>query len=358
VRYNLPLKLSMLPLIISIFEAVLVGIFLALLTSQAGVMLARRLDLMDVPGKLPHKQHDQPVPLAGGLTVLPALLIGYLIFRSDFGNLWKLLPPVFIIFITGLFDDRRPLRYALKLLGQTLAAGLMIASGFGVNFLKSDILPAAPVILKSLNVFITILWLVGATNAFNFVDSMDGLATGLAAFIATFLAAAAMFSGQTDLARLMGLLVGICLILYYLNLTPARLFLGDSGALTLGFLLASGAMIFGPKGFSQASSWFVPVMILGVPLFDMALVIFSRLRRKRPVYQADRGHTYHRLVAAGFESGRAIALLHIVSVMLGCLSLFAIQFQPILANLIFVAVSLTGLGAILYLDHPSRWPRP
>jgi UDP-GlcNAc:undecaprenyl-phosphate GlcNAc-1-phosphate transferase len=349
----------MLPLFISIFEAILLGIFLALLTSRGGVWLARRYGLMDIPGKLPHKQHDQPVPLAGGLTILPALLLGFLIFQSNLEDLWKLLPSIVIVFLTGLLDDRRPVRYVVKLLGQTLAAGLMIVFGFGVTFLKWEILPVAPILLKSLNVLITLLWLVGATNAFNFVDSMDGLATGAAAVIATFLAAASMFSGQVALARLMGLLVGICLILYYLNLTPARLFLGDSGALTLGFLLASGAMIFSPKGFgfSQASSWFMPVMILGLPLFDMILVIFSRLRRGRPIHQADRGHTYHRLVAAGFEPGRAIALLHIVSVTLGCLSFLAIQFSPLPANLIFLAIILAGIAAIFYLDHPSRWPR-
>jgi UDP-GlcNAc:undecaprenyl-phosphate GlcNAc-1-phosphate transferase len=165
-----------------------------------------------------------------------------------------------------------------------------------------------------------------------------------------------MFSGQVALARLMGHIVGICLVLYYLNLTPARLFLGDSGALTLGFLLASGAMIFSPKGYSPVSSWFVPVMILGLPLFDMILVVFSRLRRKRPIYRADRGHTYHRLVALGFEPGRAIALLHILSVTLGCLSFLAIQFDPLPANLIFLATILSAIGLILYLDHPSRWP--
>jgi UDP-GlcNAc:undecaprenyl-phosphate GlcNAc-1-phosphate transferase len=346
----------MLPLFISIFESILLGILLSILSSRAGIWLAQRFGLIDVPGILPHKQHQEPVPLAGGLTLLPALLLGFLIFRSDLDNLWKLLLPVTIIFFTGLLDDHRPLPYSVKLIGQMAAAGLMVYLGFYVTFLKPEMVHAVPLLLKSLNVLFTILWLVGITNAFNFVDSMDGLATGTAAIIATFLAAASMFSGQVALARLMGLLVGICLILYYLNITPARLFLGDSGALTIGFLLAAGAMIFSPKGYSQASSWFVPVMILGLPLFDMVLVIFSRLRRARPIYQADRGHTYHRLVAAGFAPNRAIALLHLVSVVLGCLSFLAIQFEPLAANLIFLGTVLAAIAVILYLDHPSRWP--
>ena len=345
----------MLPIVISTFEAILLGIALAYLTGRAGIWFARRTGLMDVPGKLPHKQHKEAVPLAGGLTFFPALLIGFLIFRGDLAEFWILLLPVGIVFVTGLADDYRPLPYAVKLAGQFLAAGLLVALGFQVTFLKPEILPLAPAILGALNLIITLLWLAGTSNAFNFVDSMDGLATGTAVAVGTFLSVASLFSGQLALARLMGLLVGICLVLYFLNLSPARLFLGDSGALTIGFLLAAGAMIFAPKGFSQASSWFVPVMILGLPLFDMGLVIFSRLRHSRPIYQADRGHTYHRLIRLGFAPNRAIALLHLISVILGCLAFVAMQFDPWIANSIFAAVLLVAFGVILYLDHPTRW---
>lgn len=346
---------NMLLLVISILESILFGIGLSFITSKLGIWFARRTDLMDVPGKLPHKQHTDPVALAGGLTFFLALAAGFLVFRSDLGDLWKLLLPVGIVFVTGLVDDYRPLPYVVKLLGQFLAAAILVASGVQVTFLKTEILPLTPIALNMLNIAITLLWLAGTCNAFNFVDSMDGLATGIAVTVATFLAVASLFSGQLPLARFMGLLVGICLVLYFLNLSPARLFLGDSGAQTIGFLLAAGAMIFAPKGFSQASSWFVPVMILGLPLFDMGLVIFSRLRRARPVYQADRGHTYHRLIRLGYAPNRAIALLHIVSVILGCLAFVAMQFEPLIANSIFVATLFVAFGIILYLDHPARW---
>ncbi len=345
----------MFPLVISIFEAILLGVALAILTGYAGMWFARRTGLMDVPGKLPHKQHTESVAIAGGLALFSALLVGFLVFRADLSEFTRLLLPVGIVFATGLVDDYRPLPYVVKLAGQFLAAGLLVVLGFQVTFLKPEILSLAPAILGALNLTITLLWLAGTSNAFNFVDSMDGLATGTASIIGTFLAVGSVFSGQLALARLMGLLVGICLVLYFLNLSPARLFLGDSGALTIGFLLAAGAMIFAPKGFSQASSWFVPVMVLGLPLFDMGLVIFSRLRRARPIYQADRGHTYHRLIRLGYAPNRAIALLHLVSVVLGCLAFVAMQFEPLAANIIFAMVLAAAFGAILYLDHPSRW---
>ncbi len=203
----------MLPLFLSIFESILLGIFLTFLSSWAGIWLARRFNLIDVPGILPHKQHAEPVPLAGGLALFPALVIGFWVFHSDLDNLWKLLLPLTIVFLTGLVDDRHPLPYSIKLSGQIIAAGLLVFMGFQVNFLKPEILPLAPIILKVLNILFTLLWLVGTTNAFNFVDSMDGLATGISAIVATFLAAASMFSGQIALARLMGLLVGTWLVL-------------------------------------------------------------------------------------------------------------------------------------------------
>lgn len=345
----------MLPIVISIFEAILIGIALAYLTGRAGIWIAKRTGLLDVPGILPHKQHAEAVPLAGGLTFFPSLLLGFLFFLTDLREFSILLLPIGIIFVTGLVDDYRPKPYLFKLAGQFVAAGTLIALGFQVTFLKPGILPLAPAILGGLNLIITILWLSGTSNAFNFIDSMDGLATGISVTVATFLAVASLFSGQLPLARLMGLIVGICLVLYYLNLSPARLFLGDSGAQTIGFLLSAAAMIFAPKGFSQASSWFVPVMILGLPLFDMGLVIFSRLRRARPVHQADRGHTYHRLIRLGFAPHRAIALLHLVSIILGCLAFVAMQFEPLIANSIFGATLLVAFGIILYLDHPARW---
>jgi UDP-GlcNAc:undecaprenyl-phosphate GlcNAc-1-phosphate transferase len=254
-----------------------------------------------------------------------------------------------------VLDDYRPLPYSLKLLGQVVASVMLILFGYQVNFLKPDFLGLPWQANGMLNILVTILWLVGITNAFNFVDSMDGLATGMAAIVSLLIASASLFSDQLYLARLMGLAGGISLI-YYFNVMPARLFLGDSGAMTVGFLMALGTMVYNPQIYPQGSTWFVPIMILGVPIFDMCLVIFSRLRRSRPVYQADQGHTYHRLVSLGISPNQAIVFLHMVSILLGCLALSTMQYSLLIANVVFLSVLLTGGAIVLYLDRPSRWP--
>jgi UDP-GlcNAc:undecaprenyl-phosphate GlcNAc-1-phosphate transferase len=151
-------------------------------------------------------------------------------------------------------------------------------------------------------------------------------------------------------------LLGACIALFYFNSPPARLFLGDSGAQTLGFLLAVLAIAYLPQGAKQSSSWVVPIMLLGVPIFDMMLVVISRLRRGKPIYEAALDHTYHRLVAAGWDSNRAVLSMHVVSLLLGSLAFVVLTRPPFVANAVFVGVLLAGFLALISLDNRKRWP--
>jgi UDP-GlcNAc:undecaprenyl-phosphate GlcNAc-1-phosphate transferase len=136
-------------------------------------------------------------------------------------------------------------------------------------------------------------------------------------------------------------------------MTPARLFMGDAGAQTIGFLLAAIGILYTPTSFPQGSSWFLPILILGVPIFDICLVFFSRLRRHTPVYQAGVNHTYHRLVAIGLDGPRAVAVMHVAAIVLGCLAFIALNLPPLYANLIFGLTLLAGLAAYLYLERKA-----
>jgi UDP-GlcNAc:undecaprenyl-phosphate GlcNAc-1-phosphate transferase len=163
-------------------------------------------------------------------------------------------------------------------------------------------------------------------------------------------------SGQLLLSQQSALLVGASIGLYFFNSPPARLFLGDSGAQTLGFLLAVLAIAYRPQGANQSSSWVVPIMLLGVPIFDMSLVILSRVRRRKPIYAAALDHTYHRLVASGWDSNRAVLSMQIVSLLLGCLAFVILTRPPIVANAVFAGVVATGILAFNFLDNRKRWP--
>jgi UDP-GlcNAc:undecaprenyl-phosphate GlcNAc-1-phosphate transferase len=200
---------------------------------------------------------------------------------------------------------------------------------------------------------VTILWLVGITNALNLIDSMDGVSVGIAGIAFAFFMVIAMAAQQTYLALFCACLLGICIGIYFYNVFPARLFLGDSGSQTLGFTLAAVAILYTPQNLPQASSWFVPVLVLGMPIFDTSMVVASRLRRHTPVFQADRTHTYHRLIALGLEPQRAVFTIHLSALVLSFLAFISLSLPPLESTLLFFATILTGVGLLIFLGREN-----
>ena len=336
-----------------IFYNILISLVLSLLFGWLAILFARRFGPMDIPGSLPHKLHSVPTPLAGGLTLVAALLVGGLVFNfSMVRQLWNILVPTLIIFAVGLWDDYKRLPAWIKFAGQLAAGILLISLGTSVEIIPVHFLGLFPLHTNEIaNWMITLFWVIGITNAFNFVDSMDGLVIGLSGIAIAFLVLVSLGSPQVSLLKLLTLMIGCCVGLFFFNLTPARLFIGDSGAQTIGFLLAAISIVYNPVQYPQASSWFLPIIILGVPIFDVTLVTFSRLRRRTPVYLAERNHTYHRLIALGMASTHAVASIHITAIALGCIAFIALNLPSLFANIIFGSVCLIGLAIIIFLDR-------
>ncbi len=336
-----------------IFQGILAALLVGITAGTLAIHLARRTGLMDVPGKAPHKKHAFPTPIAGGLTLALALPVLVMIFR-----LWEtrevlgMLAGALVIFVFGLLDDYRPLGALTKFGGQALAAALLLMFGVSIRVLENPtfFFGGPTTLYKYLDFALTILWVVGITNAFNLVDSMDGLAAGLSGTAFAFFILATLDSNQIHLSRFSSVMFGLCIILYFFNAPPARMFLGDSAAQTLGFLLAALAILYDPVDKYQTSSWFVPVLLVAVPIFDTALVSLSRMRQHRPFYTGGLDHTYHRLVRLGFDSNRAVLVMCFVSLVLDCLAFIAVSQTPLIANSIFGACLVLGLAAMLVLD--------
>ena len=336
--------------LVDLFKASLGGIIAAVALCPLAIWITKRMGLLDVPGSLPHKQHKSPTPIAGGIVLVLSMIVMVLIFHLSSKDILPLMVTVVIIFLFGLWDDAKRLGAPVKLIGQILASVFLIASDVSVHFLEGlSIRYLSGNMLIVLDWGVTILWLVGITNAFNLIDSMDGIAVGIAGIAFVFFMIMALAAQQTYLAIFSACLLGICIGLYVFNVSPARLFLGDSGAQTLGFTLAAVAMIYTPHNLPQASSWFVPVLVLGVPIFDTTMVVASRLRRHRPVFQADLTHTYHRLVALGLDPYRAVLVIHLTTLLLSFLAFIALSLPPLEATLIFWAVVLVGVVILIFL---------
>lgn len=337
-----------------LFVNMLAGLILALLAGWGAILLARRLGPMDMPGSQPHKKHNIPVPLAGGMAFVAALAAASLLFNlSMIRELWRILVPALLIFVLALWDDHKRLPAGIKLAGQLAAGILLILFGVFVRILKPGFLGFDEHIALWLNWFITLFWIVGITNAMNLIDSMDGIVLGTGNVAIAFMILVTLGTTQESLLRLLTLMFGIGLGLYLFNSPPARFFLGDSGAQTIGFLLATVSILFTPGGYPQASSWFLPILILGVPIFDVTLVVYSRLRRRVRIYRSGLDHTYHRLVARGLNSNRAVVVMHLASVALGCTAFLALRLEPLFANLVFLVVCLLGLILILLMDKQN-----
>ena len=336
--------------LVDLFKATLGGLIVAVVLSPLAIWLAKRMGLLDIPGSQAHKQHLRPTPLAGGIVLILGLVILAPVFRLFNKDITPVLIALVIIFIFGLWDDAKGLGAPLKLTGQIIASILLIASDVSVHFLEGLSIPhLSGNLLMVLDWAVTIFWFIGITNAFNLIDSMDGLAVGTAGIAFTFFMIMGLVAQQTYLAIFSACLVGICIGLYAFNTSPARLFLGDSGAQMLGFTLAAVGMIYTPHDLPQASSWFVPILVLGVPIFDTTMVVASRIIHHRPVFHADRTHTYHQLVALGLDPHRAVLLIHLATLVLSFVAFIALSLSPLEATLTFAGVLLSGLIILIFL---------
>ena len=335
---------------------ILLGFVVALACGPLALWIAGRFHLQDIPGRSAHKLHHRPTPLAGGIILASSLVILLPILGLWQKPISAVLISGSIIFLFGLLDDAKGLSAPQKFIGQFLASIVLIASDYSVHFLSNmDISFLSPNTVAILDWVITIFWFVGITNAFNLIDSMDGLAVGAAGIgFATFMIMA-FNSHQELVASSSAMLVGICIGIFIYNRNPARLFLGDAGALSLGFILAAVAMIYTPLDVvPQSSSWFVPIIVLGYPIFDTTLVVISRLRRRQSIFKADHAHTYHRLVAFGVKSDRAVLLIQIISLLFGFFGISTLSQSPIISSIIFGTLICIGLAFIIYLEiiHP------
>lgn len=333
-------------MILHLFPPIFWAILTILAITPIAIKAAIRFQLIDYPNSSPHKIHQYPISKAGGL----AMGLGIVSLNLLSGN-WEseiiraILLASLIIFLFGLWDDTHRLSPLWKLLGQIVGTIILISQGVYIHMLGN---------LVILNLALTLIWVIGITNAFNFVDSMDGLAVGLAAIASAFFMLVTIDAGQPSLSLLSAIILGSSIGMLYFNALPARTFLGDSGAQFLGFILAALGIAYTPPGLPQPSSWFVPILLLGIPIFDTSLVVISRLSQKRPVYQAGLDHTYHRLINLGLPPSRAVLTMHLSAILSGCLAFIALPLPPLWANLIFATALLAGMVLLTWLKNKQN----
>lgn len=314
-----------LDLYLSIFFA---SLACALITTPIIRRVALRLGVVDRPSI--RKIHIEPIPLFGGLSIAFAFLVVFSLFSSFNAELLAILFSSLIIIAVGIWDDIKNISPFLKLSAQILACWLVVIFGTRVSFTNNP----------NIDIPLTFLWIVGITNAFNLLDNMDGLSVGIAGIASFFFLILSAMNGQFLIASLSAALAGSCLGFLRYNFKPAQIFMGDTGSMFLGFLLA----IIGLKlRFANPSElvFAVPIVVLGLPIFDTTLVIISRILRNVKVSEGGKDHTSHRLTKIGLSQRKAVLLLYFVGVILGICG--------VAVSLLSASLSYCLLGTLLLL---------
>jgi UDP-GlcNAc:undecaprenyl-phosphate GlcNAc-1-phosphate transferase len=341
--------------------------------------LARKLGVMDQPG--PRKVHAAPMPRMGGLAVFLSfsgvVLAGYALVpflnalpfvQTHFGTPLALLQEAYrvekkllallvssaLAFGVGLADDILGTRFPVgwKAAGQVVAALVVIAADVRTSFMPTD----------WLNTAITLLWVVGVTNAFNLLDNMDGLCTGVAFVASAVLLINAWMLGEFFISLILVAFMGSLLGFLLFNFNPASVFLGDCGSLFIGSVLASLTLL--ERYVSHASSTYfpvlMPVLVLAVPLLDTATVIVIRLRERRPIYVGDSRHLSHRLVSLGLSQRTAVLIIYLITFCLGLGAASLADATPMETLLILVqSASFVALILILlFFERRSEKRKP
>ena len=304
--------------------------------------IANRLGIVDQPDA--RRLHLMPVPLLGGVAIYAGFIIALLVFGEGWvvSQAIGILVGATIVSFLGIWDDRWGLRPLLKLLGQAVAASMLIISGIQVSFLPHP----------ALNVAITFIWILGITNALNLLDNMDGLSGGVGAVAAGFFLLLAAWNGQYLVASLAAALMGVCVGFLVYNFNPASIFMGDAGSMFLGFILAVVGIKLRFPGRPNIITWMIPVVVLGLPIFDTTLVVFSRLRRGiNPLTNPGQDHVSHRLVSLGLSHRQAVILLYGVCSALGLVGLLIMHSDVLQAYLLGTTVLVVGLASLFALER-------
>jgi UDP-GlcNAc:undecaprenyl-phosphate GlcNAc-1-phosphate transferase len=281
-------------------------------------ILARKVGAIDDPKQDDRRIHTVPIPRLGGLGIFAGFMVSFLIFGELDQTVAGILVGAVVLVVVGAIDDINPLKWWLKLGGQLAAASIPVAYGLRAEiFTNPGIFSEGGFI--DIGVFavpVTILWIIGITNAVNLIDGLDGLAVGVSGIASLSMLLIALALGNPAAAVLAAALTGGCLGFLPYNFNPARLFMGDSGALFLGYMLSCVSILGMFKFYALLSV--VPFLILGLPILDTTIVFFRRISKgKNPLSTPDRKHVHHRLIDMGFSQKQAVAILYSVSAVLG-----------------------------------------
>ena len=323
----------------------------------AAKWIAIKIGAVDVP-KDKRRMHDHPIPLLGGLAIFAGFVASILLFANVDRQLRGILLGACVIVAVGVVDDSHPLGAGIKFILQIVAALIAIWHGVIIGAIASPFPFGDPYWnFGILSVPITVVWIVAVTNSVNLIDGLDGLADGISTIGALTMLVIALMMEDMGMAVICAALVGACLGFIPYNLNPAKMFMGDTGATFLGFMLAT-VSVTGLFKLYAVISFVVPFIILGFPIFDTTSAFLRRILKGQNPMKADRSHTHHKLIDMGMNQKQAVATLYMVASMLGLCAVMLVTrgYAKVIlsvAALIGTAFTVARIARFPH-DHPHK----
>lgn len=330
--------------------AVICALLLAFALTPIVRVLAIKIKAIDIPTDN-RRMHHRPVPRIGGLAIYLAFLITTVSFFPQSKELLTILIGGSVLVLIGILDDIYRLNAFLKLAVQIAVAIFAVTQGITISFIGfgGEYIP-----LKMWSAPITVLWIVGLTNAVNFIDGLDGLACGVSAISSTSLFLVMLLSGSSVAhCTMTAILVGSCLGFMPFNMNPAKIFMGDTGALFLGYTLSILSVV-GLFKTDMVLSFFIPLSVFGLPLFDTAFAIIRRLLHGKSPFAPDRGHLHHRLIDMGFGQKQSVRILYAICAILGISAVMLTREETTGGSIILIVALLIFFISYRILSNP-KW---
>jgi UDP-GlcNAc:undecaprenyl-phosphate GlcNAc-1-phosphate transferase len=303
-------------------------------------------DILDIPNSS-HKSHSKPIPYLGGVAIILGIVIvtyvALLFSNKSISIFWlatSIIAPATLMGLIGLWDDVKSLHPFPRFIAQTI-------SGIGVAFVliltNNFGTPTGSILI---DVLITVLWIVGICNSINFFDNIDGGAAGTVAISAVALTYIAISNGQTFIGALSIVVAGASFGFLIWNKSPARIYMGDAGALFLGVLIATLTIRLKPNTNSIISSFAIPIFLLGAPILDTSVAVISRLRRKVSVFKGGKDHLSHRLIRSGISRKNSVIFLWLISAVFCSLAILVSNLNLDMEKFVVVFGSLLWIGLL------------
>ena len=334
----------------------LIAFISAVIISFVMTPLARRLAIrvgaLDVP-KETRKIHIKPMPYFGGLAIYVAIIACMFVYMPHNSTNYHIMAGATVIMLTGVVDDMYGMPARIKLIIQILAALIAIRGGVQIHFITNPLSETGMSYLFTwLSFVITLLWIVGITNTINLIDGLDGLASGVASIAATTLLFTAAKMGHDFIVMQCAIIAGASLGFLPFNFNPAKIFMGDTGSLLLGYMLAVTS-VSGMVKSVAAVALAVPVFALGLPILDTAFAIIRRYINKKPIMQADKEHLHHKLMKFGLNQRQTVLVMYFVSMLLGIVAVIIADTDPFIgltvATIVVIVAFLSAKKAGFFI---------